>query len=521
MNRVAAQSQFPHLNFQVIMKRLLSLVVFALLTVGSAIAQPPAQPAPAPKPEKKEVEHLITAAEARELFRSVDDILKFASQDTQFPIKHPVQKEMRSRAEVEKIMNEKFETDADRIRFERSELVLKKFGLLPREFQLHDFLVKLLAEQVAGFYDEKTKKINLLNWVSLDMQKPVMAHELTHALQDQAFDMEAFRKKHEEIEKQGPGKDPNALVRTDDESTCYSAVMEGQAMIVLIDYILNAEAEKEHSPPRTVADMPQVVDIMEAQMQKEKSGELFETAPLLIREELIFPYTYGMKFIRDLLVAGGRDLAFNGVLKRLPRTSREVLEPKEYLAGHLVPPLLLPDMKFLDAQWEPFDAGAIGQFDVKVLLKQYADDQTSARFAPEWRGGAYYAAGRKGATPPNRNSTAHIGVLYVSRWSSDTVARQFAQAYASALQQRYQQVRPDAATPLRQKYSTAEGPVILQQQGDMLVITETFDEATANKLIEAALKQPQEQKDEKMKTSGLPARREPIALEAVDSLPLW
>jgi hypothetical protein len=513
------------------MKRLLSFFLCALLLATSAAAQQAAQPnSGGAKPEKKEADHLVTAAEARELFRSVDEILRFASEDTQFPIKHPVQKEMRSRAEVEKIMGEKFETDADRIRFERSELVLKKFGLLPREFQLHDFLVKLLAEQVAGFYDEKTKKINLLNWVSLDMQKPVMAHELTHALQDQSFDMEAFRKKHEEIEKRGPS-DPNALVRTDDESTCYSAVMEGQAMIVLIDYILDAEARREHTTARTVADVPSIVDVMEAQMEKEKSGELFESAPVLIKEELIFPYTYGMKFIRDLLVAGGRDLAFNGVLKRLPRTSREILEPKEYLAGRVVPALLLPDMKFLNEQWEPFDAGSVGQLDVKVLLKQYANDETAARFAPEWRGGAYYAAGRKDAKPPNRNSTAHIGLVYVSRWASETAARQFAQIYASALQVRYQQVQPAAATAIRQKYATADGPVIMEQHGDMLVITESFDEATANKLIEAALKQPQEQKEGEVKTSGVrPPRSKQLEVpaglfaptaESVDRLPLW
>src|SRR5262245_43089884 len=129
------------------MKRILSLLLMVLLGATAALAQNDAQPtSPAPGPgkgDKRAVEHLVTPEEARELFRSVDEILRFASKDTRFPIKHPVQKEMHSRSEVEKILNEKFETDADRIRFERSELVLKKFGLLPREFQLHDFLVKL------------------------------------------------------------------------------------------------------------------------------------------------------------------------------------------------------------------------------------------------------------------------------------------------------------------------------------------------------------------------------------------
>src|SRR5262249_73731 len=107
---------------------------------------------------------LVPAGKKR-LLPSVDEVLHFASQDTLLPIKHSVKKAVVSREEVEKYIGEKFESDVDRIRFERSELVLKKFGLLPRTFQLHDFLIKLLGEQVAGFYNEKSKTMNLLDWV--------------------------------------------------------------------------------------------------------------------------------------------------------------------------------------------------------------------------------------------------------------------------------------------------------------------------------------------------------------------
>ena len=79
----------------------------------------------------------------------------------------------------------------------------KKFGLLPRTFDLHSFLIKLLTEQVAGYYDEKTRTMNLLDWNEPEMQRPVMAHELTHALQDQSFNLEKMSKHDEEIEKHG------------------------------------------------------------------------------------------------------------------------------------------------------------------------------------------------------------------------------------------------------------------------------------------------------------------------------
>jgi hypothetical protein len=235
------------------------------------------QPSPQAEQQEKVPEHKITPEETKELFQSVDEILQFASKSTLLPVKQPVKKAMVSREQVEKYIEEKFKNDIDRIRFERSELVLKKFGFLPRTFDLHNFMIKLLGEQVEGYYDEKTKSINLLDWVDIDMQKPVMAHELTHALQDQSFDLGKMMKKEEEIEKRGPA-DPNALIKIDEESACRTAVLEGQAMIVLVDFILAPAG-------RTVQDSPNFVDMMQSSMNTKGDSPLFDNAPLLLREE--------------------------------------------------------------------------------------------------------------------------------------------------------------------------------------------------------------------------------------------
>ena len=127
----------------------------------------------------------MTKEQAKELFRSVDEILSFASNDTKLPIEHSVKRKLISRDEVNHYLREKFDEDEGAKRMERSEIVLKKFGLLDRDFHLRPFLLSLLTEQIAGFYDNKTKTVNLLDWIEPDEQKPVLAHELTHALQDQ------------------------------------------------------------------------------------------------------------------------------------------------------------------------------------------------------------------------------------------------------------------------------------------------------------------------------------------------
>ena len=148
-------------------------------TQGQDQAQPDKNPTPA-KPQPKE-ETKITPHEAEELFHSVDEILAFDSQHTGLAIKKEVKRRLTSRDEVVAYLT-KHMKDEDVKRLRRSELVLKKFGLLPRDFDLEKLLVALLREQIAGYYDPKTKTVNLLDWVPIEEQEPVMAHELTHAL---------------------------------------------------------------------------------------------------------------------------------------------------------------------------------------------------------------------------------------------------------------------------------------------------------------------------------------------------
>jgi hypothetical protein len=79
----------------------------------------------------------------------LNQILSFASDDSQLQIKHEVKKRLITREEVEKYIVAKFKEDKDAKRMQREEIVLKKFGLLDRDFQLQPFLVSLLKEQIA------------------------------------------------------------------------------------------------------------------------------------------------------------------------------------------------------------------------------------------------------------------------------------------------------------------------------------------------------------------------------------
>src|SRR5437868_7473866 len=164
------------------------LFAFCVLFLSSLAASAGTSAAP------KETKPKVSPREAQEFFRSLDSILQFVSDDTGLPIKHPVKKDLAGRDEVEKSTNERMENDEDTKRLRRAEVVLKKFGFVPRDFDLQSFLVSLLREQVAGFYNTKNHTVYMLDWVDLAQQRPVMAHELTHALQDQNFNLQEWLK---------------------------------------------------------------------------------------------------------------------------------------------------------------------------------------------------------------------------------------------------------------------------------------------------------------------------------------
>jgi len=475
-------------------RRILPLFVFLILCVSGLHAQAadqatdqsrPAQAKGEPSASQTQAapENKISSKAAEELFHSVDEILQFASKDTGLPLKGEVKRRLTNRDEVVAYLEKNMRDDKDTQRLRRSELVLKKFGLLPRDFDLQTFLVALLREQVAGYYDGKTKTVNLLDWVDAEQQKPVLAHELTHALQDQSFDVEKWlRAGDTDLDDKAQ---PTATDVEDDEiSEARQAVVEGQATAVLIDYML---APLDQS----LLTSPQIADALKQEMISGPSDSVaFRSAPIFLQRTLTFPYSYGLDFETALLKAGGKEKAFAGVFANPPRSTRQIMEPETYLSGEHLPAMRLPDFQQDFKNYNRFDFGAIGELDVAVLVDQYAGSQASKRMYPHWRGGYYYAA------RPKNDATAPLAVLYFSRWSSPEAAADFAAIYARSLTKRYKRAQEvkqpgkSAAGDLAviealtgaHSWLTDEGLAVIAVQGDSVLVTESFDQPTTESL---------------------------------------
>jgi hypothetical protein len=447
-------------------------------TAAHAPVQKPAPTAPGQPPAPQQ-QTRITPAQARELFSDVGQILQFSSTDTKFPIKHNVKSRLINRAEVEKYLLAKMNDDKDAKRMEREEIVLKKFGLIDSDFQLRPFLVKLLDEQIAAYYDSKTKTVNLLDWIAPDQQKPVLAHELTHALQDQDVNLDKW---------ESPGSDnisrtykqDEQHVATDEDDTAREAVIEGQAMAVFVDYSLAPFG-------RSLRNSPQLIDTLIDQMTGGNSSRdpVLARAPLLIQESLLFPYKYGLKFEADL-IADEKDPSapFAGVLARPPASSYQIMNPHEYERHVKVPVLTMPDIhSIIDADYNPYDIGVMGELDVRILSELFGGPQAMREFTPAWDGGIYYAAQRKDAA--DKDSTSSVALLYLSQWTSPNVAADFAKMYAAELGQQYTRVTPDTqdeTDPSEQIYQTDQGPVLIVTQGKDVFVSESFPLNIARKL---------------------------------------
>jgi hypothetical protein len=465
-----------------------ALTLALCLAVPALAQQPPATvPAPVPQQAQDKPPTLITADQAKQLFSLVDELIKFSSQETGLPIKSEVKRQLTNRAAVESYLKEKFEEDEGAKRMQQSEIVLKKFGLLDRDFALKPFLLALLKEQIEAYYDSKTKTVYMLDWVDIEEQKPVLAHELTHALQDQHTDLEKWNDQTPSEVSTDFAGDADHLAR-DEMDTAREAVVEGQATAVMMDYALKPLG-------KSLVNDPEVMDVLKQQMASSDNSPVLARAPLLLSESLLFPYREGLSFEQDVWMDQGQTAAFAGALDRPPTSSWEIINPREYEKRHLPAVPLLPNIHpLVDKLYKPYDIGQIGQLDLHILAEIFGGDAAASNLTPAWDGGLYWAGQRLSAkTAAEQTSTSSIALFYLSAWKSAVSARDFAALYADELGRQYSGLKPDLeaqkTTPAglpsgqtEQVFTTNEGPVVITVRGKLVFVAESFPLELARKL---------------------------------------
>jgi len=470
----------------------LAAAVCLAAAISASAQQQPTAPRPSAAQASGQAAARITPDQAKQLFALVDDLLKFSSQETGLPIKSSVKRQLTTRDEVESYLNEKFSEDEGAKRLQKSEIVLKKFGLLDRDFDLKPFLLALLKEQVEAYYDSKTKTVNLLDWIGIDEQKPVLAHELTHALQDQHIDLEKWDDQTPDDVSLNASGDSEHLAK-DEMDTARQAVVEGQATAVMMDYILKPLG-------KSLVKDPEVMDFVNQQMAASDNSPVLARAPLLLSESLLFPYREGLSFEQDVWMDQGQAAAFTGTLDRPPTSTWEIDNPREYERGRTPAVPLLPDIHpLVDKLYQPYDIGQVGELDLHILAELFGGEDAARDLTPAWNGGLYWAGQRRSAkTPAEQASTKSLALFYFSVWKNAASAQAFAQLYADSLGRKYSGLKPDLEAQRsfsadlppgssqiiseEEVYSTSEGPVLITTRGKLVFVAESFDIDLARKL---------------------------------------
>src|SRR5271154_6851330 len=255
--------------------RLASRLFLIVFVVGFALAAPVTS---APSADASQA----VAAQNPEFLKAADEVLAQMSVILHLPIKEPLKKSLRSKQEIRAYLIQADKEDKDDAQKYADDRSLEAFGLIPRNFPLDSFMLDVLTEQVAGLYDPKSKEFYIADWIPADQQRDVMSHELTHALEDQSFDVDSWIK---------------AARPNDDAELARDSVSEGTALAAMLDYSLR----DQHLSVREIGDVTLLIRAgAVAEMDKDPN---LAKAPSYIRDELLFPYLAGTGFTQQFLKA--------------------------------------------------------------------------------------------------------------------------------------------------------------------------------------------------------------------------
>ncbi len=381
---------------------------------------------------------------ARELEKSKaqrDEIEKQVTSIRGLPFKTPVDYNVVTRKEIQKVVSTKLAETFSEQEFRNISAALSRLGLLPEGYPLRESYIALLGEQIAAFYDQHQHKLFMFEDASLDnaQNRVILSHELTHALQDQHFNLLRL---------------PLEIKDNDDRAIASSALVEGEATVVMSDYMLrnlSLRALKDNVASSFSQNMDQL-----------------KNAPRYLREELVFPYLRGQEFCGALLEHGGYD-EISRAFAHPPVSSSQILHPQKYLAEPRQDPVLVqwPDTS-LDGKKPDLD-NVLGELGIRIQL------------GDEGKAGETIAAGWQG----DRYLYFHDGDSLVWKTVLDNQedAAAFLKAERGLLEKRYHAVQPGAAEG---DHFEADAPraVRLERKDSTVLLIDSATPDLANRLKE-------------------------------------
>ena len=299
------------------------------------------------------------ASEA-EVRAAVDEISAVVERERGLTFTEPVDVELAGEGEFQRRLLEDFDEEVEELR--ETEVLLKAFGLVDPAIDLVAAMRTLLGAGVVGFYDPETDELVVRGTALTPYVRTTIAHELTHALDDQRFDLD--RPEYDDAD--------------DEIGFGFSALVEGNARRVEAAYLAGLSEDEQLDAAAEELSLGGGLDL----------GDV----PLVLVDLISAPYGLGHDFVDELIDDGGQ-AALDAAFAHPPDTSEQVIDPAAYLAGEGGIEVPVPSVA-----GEVVHEGVAGQFLIQVVLAD-ALDEDRARAAAEGWGGDSVVAWRDGERP--------------------------------------------------------------------------------------------------------------------------
>ena len=280
---------------------------------------------------------------------------------------------------------------------ERDNLALRAMGLLGPDQDVAELQLRMLGDQVLGFYDDVEKRMVVVSDAGLNAEaKLTYAHEYTHALQDAAFGLDS-------LETDAVGEDDRGLART--------ALIEGDATVAMLAWAFAHLSQEELLEIGSGAQLPDTTGI-----------------PSWMVNQLQFPYTAGQLWAGALT----RDpldpdfTAIDAAYADPPDSTEQIIDLQAWEEREAPLPVEVPDLvEALGEGWEEVDATPVGQASIGIFLEHFGVTQPVATEAADGWGGDRVVI----ATGPDGD----FALAWRLAWDGPADAGQFVDAYATVV----------------------------------------------------------------------------------------
>jgi hypothetical protein len=288
--------------------------------------------------------------------------------------------------------------------------LLSSFGVINSDFDIQNFIETMYSEQIAGYYDDVTQSMYVVSGSGFGAEEQLTyAHEYTHALQDQNYDLQ-----------NGVGLDDSICNENTDRCSAVQALIEGDASL---------SEEKWQDMIFNTQDYRTVMNFA-----LNMNTPVFNSAPNFFQQDLLFPYTYGLDFVDYLYLKGGWD-AVNHAYHQLPASTEQIMHPEKYPQDQPVE-VTLPDISDLDlGGLQLQQQGTMGEWYLFLMLStgenssDRLDAVTAAKAAKGWGGDAYIIY-----TDPDQNEKLLVQCV---QWDDASESGEFYQDYLLYGRQRW------------------------------------------------------------------------------------